>query len=364
MRPRILLIDPSDKGAMPLYTAMIAEALECAGADASILASRHYLDPGMKGPWKTLKWLPAPRWPPKLGAKPAGKLRQGIAWLFCATTVLIALFLIRPSVIHFQHGLHPRFDAGLIKLIRKFTIVAWTAHDVLPHDPSRDTARRAAAIYSAVDVVLVHSQPAAIELENLAAVKPLQIDHPVRTISEIPNRISARAKLGLSSTDRVFAAVGFIREYKGYDLLATIWDLLGPQGPKLLVLGELVDASERSIISRLEGLPNVIMSIGYASDEMLVTTIAAADAILLPHARGSDSGSLHMARAIGIPVIASDSPQLAAVVRANSAGLVIERDPALWAKALQGPLPAPPPNVPTPLEVGNAHCRAYGICNS
>ena len=118
----------------------------------------------------------------------------------------------------------------------------------------------------------------------------------------MPDRLSARQRLGLDPKNRLAVVVGFIRAYKGYDLIADTWDLLGDRAPDLLVLGELVDESERAVIDRLQAHPHAhVPSLGYASDADIIGAMAAADIILLPHKHGSDSGRGHMARAGGGP---------------------------------------------------------------
>ena len=349
---------------MPLYTSMVAQGLEAAGLEPVFLASRHLVEPGIAGAWQVKRWLPAPRWPRPPGAKAIPAWRQAVTWLFCSATILFATIVLRPKVVHFQHPIHWRLDPLLVKLLRLFTVVAWTAHDVLPHDGGRNADARASRLYNAVDVVLVHSQPAGEQVLKLSGVSAIVIDHPVRTVENKPDRSTARRILGLDPDRRVAAAVGFIRAYKGYALLADIWETMGAEAPLLLVMGELVDDSERLTIQRLQVCVNTDIRLGYASEQDIIAAMAAADIILLPHAKGSDSGSLHVARALGTPVISSDSPQLASVVESNGAGLVLPREARRWAAALSGVLPPPPPPPPAPVETGRAHAQAYGTAGA
>jgi glycosyltransferase involved in cell wall biosynthesis len=356
---RVLLIDPSEKGALPLYTGMVAEGLVAVGLRPVLLASRHLLPPDLAISWTIHRWLPAERWPPPSGAPVVPAWRQALSWLGCALVIVAAAIALRPKIIHVQHPIHPRLDPLLLRILTHLVPVVWTAHDVLPHDPSSNAVERARRLYSLPQVVLVHSASAAREVARIAEVSALVIQHPARNLDAVPDRVSARQRLGLDPKSRLAVVVGFIRAYKGYDLIADTWDLLGDRAPDLLVLGELVDESERKVIDRLQSHPRAYVRLGYASDADIVGAMAAADVILLPHKHGSDSGSLHMARAVGTPVLSSDMQQLASAVSATAAGHVLPRDPAIWAEALVGDLPARPAKPPLPVATGNEHLSAY-----
>jgi hypothetical protein len=120
-----------------------------------------------------------------------------------------------------------------------------------------------------------------------------------------------------------------------------------------------VDASEAEVTARLQAHPRADVRLRYASDVEIVAAFAAADVVLLPHRWGSDSGSLHMARAVGRPVLSSDMAQLASVVSATGAGRVLPRVAAQWAEALSGDLPVCSSQPPLPATVGKEHLMAY-----
>jgi glycosyltransferase involved in cell wall biosynthesis len=268
----------------------------------------------------------------------------------------------RPDVVHFQAPLNRRLDARLVRVLRRLAPVVWTAHDVLPFERTAEDADRFAAIYRAADLVLVHRPGAAEEVRSLAGVEPLVVEHVVAEPLVRASREEARSRLGLPTDGRLLAALGFVREYKGYDLLAETWERLGEEAPLLLVMGEVVSAGEdrvREPLERLERSGRAVLRLEYASDADLQLAIAASDAVLLPYTVSSESGLLHQARALGVPVLSSDTPQLAAAVEAASAGRVLPRDAAAWAAAVTEPLPAAPPAPPSLAAAGRAHAEAY-----
>lgn len=358
-RTKILLVDTSEKGALPLYTAMIAQALSQAGATPIVLANDQLVDPQIGGGWKVRRELRAGPWPPPPGAPSPSALRQLVRWASLAVTIVRAVISERPHIIHFQHPLHPRLDALLVRVLGALAPVVWTAHDVLPHDVSSNGAARAAAIYQASSLTLVHSPPATAEVLRLSGVAARIVRHPVRAMSAPCSRAEARQRLGIGPNERVACAVGFIRSYKGYGLLSETLALIKRPDFRLLVVGQLVDQTEQAVLDKLATDARADLRIGYASDDGLITAITASDVMLLPHAAGSDSGSLHMARALSVPVLASDAPQLSSVVAATGAGRVLAREPAVWAAALEDDLPPRPPPPPTLQEIGYEHIAAY-----
>jgi glycosyltransferase involved in cell wall biosynthesis len=354
---RILLIDPSDRGGIALYTDLIAQALAAAEVHPRLLASRALAMDDRDYP--VYRRLPVQQWGRPEGAGVGFYAGRLSAWARSMAIVEQVVRRVHPEVVHFQFGLNRRLDATMVHRVRKLAPVVWTAHDVLPFERTDKDRARYAAIYRAVDRVVVHGQKAATAVEELAGVAATVIEHPTpRRITHV-TRAEARARLGVPASQRLLVAPGFIRSYKGYDLLASVWEELGDEAPQLIVMGELLTESERPVVERLARSPRVRLALGYASSEDLDTAIIAADAVVLPYREASDSGLVHLARALQTPVLASDAPQLAESVVSTKAGIALPRDVARWAEAVNGSLP-PPPSPPPPLAaIGRAHLELY-----
>lgn len=356
----VLLVDPSSHGGIAVYTGLIARALLAVGIDPTVLASRALAR--APSPYEVRRWLPRLRWGRPAKAGLGFYAGRATGWAASALAAELLTLVSRPDVVHFQAPINRRFDARLVRALRRIAPVVWTAHDVLPFERTASDDERFAEIYRAADLVLVHGSAAAEEVRILAGVEPLVVDHVVAEPLARPSREESRARLGLPVDERVFAALGFVRPYKGYDLLADVWDELGEEAPLLLLIGEVVPGGEDAVrepLERLERTGRAVVRLEYASDAELQLAIAASDAVLLPYAASSESGLLHQARALGTPVLASDVPQLAAAVEAASAGRVLPREIAAWAAAVMEPLPAAPPTPPTLAATGRAHVEAY-----
>jgi glycosyltransferase involved in cell wall biosynthesis len=356
---RVLLVDPSSHGGIALYTALVARALVAAGAEPTVLASRS-LASGSE-PYAVRRLLPRLAWgrPDDAGAR--FYVGRAAGWAASAAAVEALALILRPRVVHFQAPLNRRLDAKLVRAVRRVAPVVWTAHDVLPFDRTDADRARFAAIYRAADLVIVHSRAAADELHEVSGVEPFPVNHVAPRPVGGSDRLEARRRLGLPAEGRILAALGFVRRYKQYGLLAEVWEQLGTAAPLLLVQGEVMDESERPALERLERTGRAVVRPSYASETDLELAVVAADALLLPYETSSESGLLHQARALGVPVLSSDAPQLAASVRATSAGRVVAGGVDAWAAAVTEPLPPAPPAPATPEETGRAHLEAYEL---
>jgi glycosyltransferase involved in cell wall biosynthesis len=353
-----LLVDPSGRGGIVRYTRALARALCAAGVGPILLANRGI--PDRKDDYRIRRWLPKQRWgrPRRVTAWPRFYAGRAFAWLLSALAVRLAICLERPDVVHFQAPINRRLDATLLQSVRRHAAVVWTVHDVLPAEPAPGDSRRFALIYQAADVIVVHGQAAAEDVQRLAGVEPMILEHvPFDTVRL--DRSDARRRLGLPDGERILGAIGFVRPYKGYDLLADVWQRLAETAPLLLVVGEPVGDEARGVLGRLQRSGRVVVRPGYASDDDLQLAFSAVDALLLPYVSASESGLLHIARAVGLPVFASDTPQLEAAVRAMGGAAILRRDVDQWAEAVLGPLPEPPSPPPSADAVGRAHVHAY-----
>lgn len=356
----ILLVDPSSHGGIAIYTDLVASALVAVGARPSVLGSRGLAR--RTSAYRVRQWLPRMGWGRPADAGLRFLAGRAAGWAASALAAEALALVSRPDVIHFQAPINRRFDARLVRALRPVAPVVWTAHDVLPFEGTSADEGRFAAIYGAADLVLVHGASAAEQVRQLAGVEPVVVDHVVAEPLVRATRAEARARLGLPEEGRILAALGFVRPYKGYDLLAETWERLGERAPLLLVMGETVagsDAEVRGPLERLDRTGRALLRLEYASDTDFQLAIAASDAVLLPYAVSSESGLLHQARSLGVPVLASDAPQLAAAVEAASAGRVVPRTVEAWSAAITNELPAPPPAPPTLAAAGSAHLAAY-----
>jgi glycosyltransferase involved in cell wall biosynthesis len=354
---KVLLVDPSDRGGIAVHTDLVARELAAAGAPPELLANRAL--PQARADYPVWRWLPGVHWGDAPRRGPSLHARELVRWSASATAVEVAARLRRPHVIDFQAPFHRRLDARLVRHLLRVAPVAWTIHDVVPPGDRTERNRlRSAAIYRSASLLIVHSEVARQQVVELAGVEPVVMSLAVPGGGETIARGEARRRLGIPEEGRLFGALGFVRPYKGYDLLADVWERLGPDAPGLLVMGEVVGEGQEEVLERLRRTGKVTMRLGYASEADLHLAFCASDAVLLPYVEASESAQLAAARTQGLPVIASDLPELATAVRASGAGSVVPREIEGWCAAVTGALP-PAPEPRRPAAAGNERLVAY-----
>jgi len=124
------------------------------------------------------------------------------------------------------------------------------------------------------------------------------------------DRMAARQALGLGSEDHVIMSFGLIRPYKGIPYLVRAFGELPREialQSKLLLVGEIWEDRE-SVIGAIEACSykdRIVLLDRYVSDDEVARYFSAADVVVLPYLRASQSGVAHIAMSFGKPVIVS-----------------------------------------------------------
>ncbi|HXQ58835.1 MAG TPA: glycosyltransferase [Acidimicrobiales bacterium] len=337
----VLLVDVSDRGGIARYTDCLASALRSEGVTVSLAAPSGRADPGLG--------LAHRKWGPELSGMARQRLRARRLAEIVPSAILLgrAVVRARPDVVHMQTEVVPPFDDLAVRAVSRRVPVVITAHDPEPLDGGERALERQARRWRSADAVIIHGDGPRDLVERHAAGVPVHVvpvDLPLG--GPAASRDEARRGLGLDDAPTALL-LGLLRPYKGIDLLAEAWPAVVARVPRarLLLVGEPYACAE---MDRLVQVGGVELRAGFIAEDDLNRWAAAADVMVLPYHRGSHSGILHRALAVGTPVLAS--PSLADEVGRTGAGRVVEMDGAAWADALVAALvgpasPAPP--VPT-----------------
>ena len=143
---------------------------------------------------------------------------------------------------------------------------------------------------------------------------------------------AARAGLGLEADDLVALTVARHEYVKGLDVLIDAVPLILAEEPKavfLLAGRQTKTTAELEERARRLGVADRIHFLGERND--IPELLAAADAFLLPTRREGFPGAIVEAMAMEVPVVASDIPEVRAVVDESTAILVPLDDPGALA---------------------------------
>ncbi len=221
------------------------------------------------------------------------------------------------------------------------TKVLFICDNVIPHEHRPGDRVWTRYAFGAADGFIVQSR--SVERDLLAFIPGAHyeyVPHPVyHGFGEAVPAEEARRKLGISAAF-VFLFFGYVRKYKGLDVLLDALALLkGKLDIALIVVGEFYEGEQayRDRIRRLGIESMVTVRSDYVPNEEVKYYFSAADAVVLPYLSATQSGIAQIAYNFDLPVIATDVGGLAEIVRDGETGLVVPPNdaPALAAAILK-----------------------------
>jgi D-inositol-3-phosphate glycosyltransferase len=201
-------------------------------------------------------------------------------------------------------------------------------HNPVDHDAhlwQRVAARR---VLGGCQALFTHARVLADELERAYPSTPVGYHGlPAAGTPLELGRDQARDELALPGDRRVALFMGLIRPYKGVDLLLEAAAALPEDSDWLVVIagepwGDLGADLERQ--ARTLGLKRrVRLDLQWVPEGRVPTLLAAADLLVLPYRRGSQSAVAPMALAHGVPVLSTAVGGVPEIVRDGINGVII-----------------------------------------
>jgi glycosyltransferase involved in cell wall biosynthesis len=178
------------------------------------------------------------------------------------------------------------------------------------------------------------------DLRKFVSGKPMtQVLHPLYDNFGAPvNKAEARERLGLNLNDRIILFFGFIRKYKGLDILLEAMTIIRQKnaGIKLLVAGEFYEDEKlyRELIEKNDLSDVLILRTEFIADRDVKYYLCAADVVVQPYRNATQSGVTPLAYHFEKPMIVTNVGSLPALVPDGKVGLVAEPEPASIAAAV------------------------------
>ena len=233
--------------------------------------------------------------------------------------------------LHFFHvGPLEMMNVVLAKLLRRRVVI--TAHDVESFVSGLSVHRFSQLAYRLADRVIAHNQASKNELMDILSLPERKIEiiphgNYLHSISDVPDRSTARKHLGLSDESKVVLFFGQIKEVKRLDLLLQAMPDVVEAHPEttLLIAGKTWKtdfSSYEKMIDELGLAGRCVTHIGYIPDREVAFYYAAADLVVLPYRRIYQSGVLLMAMSYGKPILASNLEGMSEVVTDGETGFL------------------------------------------
>jgi len=212
------------------------------------------------------------------------------------------------------------------------------ADNAVPHEKRPGDWLLTRYFIQAVDAFIVMSRAVGDDIRRFSPEKPvIYIPHPVfDNYGPLSSREESLAKLGLSGDYPYLLFFGFIREYKGLDLLLRAMgdERIKALGLRLLVAGEFYGSDEpyRQIIEEQGIGDRVILRSEYVPNEEVRYYFGAASLVVQPYRSATQSGISQLAYHFEVPMVVTNVGGLPEIVEHGKEGYVVEVD----ARAIAG----------------------------
>ena len=218
----------------------------------------------------------------------------------------------------------------ITKLFNKNIKVFYVCDNIIPHEKRPGDMLLTKYAFMTVDGGIVQSDSVERDFLSLFPDKKfVNTPHPVYTIfGDIIPKDEAKKRLGISD-EKVILFFGYIRAYKGLDILIDAMpEILKQVNLKLVVVGEAYEDEQKykKQISDLGLVDNIILNTDYVPNDEVGKYFSAADIVVLPYKSATQSGIVQIAYNFDKPVIATDVGGLSEVVLNDKTGFIVEPD--------------------------------------
>ncbi|MEI8134461.1 MAG: glycosyltransferase [bacterium] len=227
------------------------------------------------------------------------------------------------------YGLIARVVKKIIAKKGKSVKITFIADNVIPHEKRIGDRAFTKYAFKAVDSFIVQSDSVERDLRIISPnAKSIRLAHPIYNIfGEAIDKTEVRKILGIAPNAPTLLFFGYIRKYKGLDILLRAMPELLKTYPdmKLIVAGEFYgdEAEYRKLIIDLKIPPqNLLLATDYIANDKVALYFSAANVAVLPYRTATQSGIIQIAYNFDLPVIATDVGGLAEVVIDGVSGLI------------------------------------------
>lgn len=204
-------------------------------------------------------------------------------------------------------------------LRRRGVRVVFLCHNLFDHDAGLFKRKVAELLLAQADGYLVHSAEQAALLQSVSPGKPV-VTHPIPPYDQFPPSSIQLPKRG--RLELLF--FGFIRPYKGLDVLIEALATLKDPQVHLTVVGEPWCPSVE-LRKRIEatGARNVELHLDYVDDQTAANFFARADLVVLPYLSASGSAVAAMALHYDCPILATRTGGFPDVIDEGKTGFLV-----------------------------------------
>ncbi|MEN9685840.1 MAG: hypothetical protein RLZZ28_1626 [Bacteroidota bacterium] len=243
---------------------------------------------------------------------------------------------IRPDIIVVRFWL-PLMGPCLGSILRRvkkngFTKVVCIADNIVPHESRPGDTIFTRYFVKAVDAFITMSEKVTQDLQKISS-KPVQkLVHPLYdNFGEPIAKEKARKQLAIPEDIPVILFFGFIRKYKGLDLLLKAMNdpRIRDSPIHLLIAGEFYEKREEfdTLVKELNLGSKLILHTDFIPDSEVRIYLSAADFVIQPYRNATQSGVTPLAYHFEKPMLVTNVGGLPDLVPDGKVGVVTEPDP-------------------------------------
>jgi len=220
------------------------------------------------------------------------------------------------------------------------TKVIAIADNIIPHEKKPGDYILTKYFVKRVDGFITMSDSVLKDLEKFENNKPKRYcAHPLYdNFGDLMEKEEAKKLISLNNNENYVLFFGFIREYKGLDILLKAFadQRIKQLGIKLLVAGEFyADPEQYHEIIEQNGLgDNVVLHTDFIPNTMVRAYFCASDIVVQPYKEATQSGVTQVAYHFNKPMVTTNVGGLAEIVPDGKVGYVVAPEPEEVASAI------------------------------
>ncbi|MBL0309716.1 MAG: glycosyltransferase [Bacteroidetes bacterium] len=227
----------------------------------------------------------------------------------------------------------------IVKKNKKTKVVA-ILDNIIPHEKRIGDVALAKYFVNSVDGFVAMSESVLQDLKQFDNEKPKVLSpHPLfDNFGEAINKAEAYERLGLEINTEYILFFGFIRDYKGLDLLlhAMNDERVRSLNMKLIIAGEFYANAKHylDLIAELNLADKLVLKTQFIPDDEVKNYFCAADLVVQPYKHATQSGVTQICYHFDRPMLVTNVGGLPEIVPNKKVGYVVAPEPQAIADAI------------------------------
>ncbi len=205
--------------------------------------------------------------------------------------------------------------------------------NIVPHESRPGDKQLSNYFTKQIDEFVVLSKFVGEQLKEFISHQPVRFaPHPIYdNYGDMVDKQLAIKHLGLDPTKKYILFFGFIRDYKGLDLLleAMATDTLRKQDIRLIVAGEYYsnEAKYQTLIDQLKIRDQLVLFNSFIPNDEVKYYFSAADLVVQTYKSATQSGISQIAMHFEVPMVVTDVGGLKEIVKHDINGYIVKQEP-------------------------------------